>query len=358
MDEERYMKKCAHCGEPLAKRDKVCPRCGAEVETDTTPKTIYELRWFCAQHNMPLAQMRFFLGEDYEGPRAFGVYQDDDGDFVVYKNKADGTRAVRYRGPDEAHAVHEIYQKLLSEIAQRKGGGLTAGAKTRGQYQTRSQQPQRKTRRRPAWIPPLVILMILTVVMTASSTKGLGSYMNNFKQKIALEMPAESYMDIFSNKVIPVGNNPGHGYANVTLPAEDTVGALPAQVPYELQLNLADDCADERFQANLTRYFADRSVKKYRRFPEILTEAAAADFIDPADADLPDSIDVTVGLDYTECKPCRMHYESGVRGKTKGVFQRICHCADEGEKRRHRQHEALAAAAAGAVCSPPFHRPV
>lgn len=150
----------------------------------------------------------------------------------------------------------------------------------------------------------------ITVVMTASSTKGLGSYMNNFKQKIALEMPAESYMDIFSNKVIPVGNNPGHGYANVTLPAEDTVGALPAQVPYELQLNLADDCADERFQANLTRYFADRSVKKYRRFPEILTEAAAADFIDPADADLPDSIDVTVGLDYTECKPCRMHYES------------------------------------------------
>ena len=162
------MDKCCHCGEPLSKKDKVCPRCGAEIQPPQEPKTIYELRWFCAQHNMPLAQMRFFLGEDYEGPRAFGIYQDDDGDFVVYKNKADGVRSVRYKGPDEAHAVHEIYQKLLSEIVQRKGGGLTAGAKTRGQYQTRSQQPQRKTRRRPAWIPPLVILMILTVVMTAA----------------------------------------------------------------------------------------------------------------------------------------------------------------------------------------------
>ena len=120
------MDKCFHCGEPLSKKDKVCPRCGAKVTAPGEPRTIYELRWFCAQHNMPLAQMRFFLGEDYEGPRAFGIYQDDDGDYVVYKNKADGVRSVRYKGPDEAHAVHEIYQKLLSEITQRKGGGRPA----------------------------------------------------------------------------------------------------------------------------------------------------------------------------------------------------------------------------------------
>ena len=118
------MDKCYHCGEPLSKKDKVCPRCGAEILPPQEPKTIYELRWFCAQHNMPLTQMRFFLGEDHQEPRAFGIYQEDDGDFVVYKNKADGERVVRYKGPDEAHAVHEIYQKLLSEIAQRKGGGL------------------------------------------------------------------------------------------------------------------------------------------------------------------------------------------------------------------------------------------
>ena len=78
------MDKCYHCGEPLSKKDKVCPRCGADVTTPQIPKTIYELRWFCARHNMPLAQMRFFLGEDYREPRAFGIYQDDDGDFIVY----------------------------------------------------------------------------------------------------------------------------------------------------------------------------------------------------------------------------------------------------------------------------------
>lgn len=114
-------RKCYHCGEPLSANDTVCPRCGAAVEENREPQTIYELRTFCAQHNMPLEKMRFFLDEDYREPRAFGIYQDDDGDFVVYKNKADGTRAVRYKGPDEARAVHEIYQKLLSEIELRKG---------------------------------------------------------------------------------------------------------------------------------------------------------------------------------------------------------------------------------------------
>ena len=63
---------------------------------------------------MPLLRMRFFVGEDFKEPKAFGIYQDGD-DFVVYKNKANGQRAVRYRGPDEAYAVSELFQKLLEE---------------------------------------------------------------------------------------------------------------------------------------------------------------------------------------------------------------------------------------------------
>lgn len=53
---------------------------------------------------------------DFRQPKAFGIYKDSDGNFVVYKNKGDGTRAERYRGKDEAYAVNEIYQKLRSEI--------------------------------------------------------------------------------------------------------------------------------------------------------------------------------------------------------------------------------------------------
>ena len=67
---------------------------------------------------MPLEKMRLFVGEDYRQPRAFGIFQEGDR-FVVYKNKADGSRAVRYNGPDEAHAVGELYDKLLDECHRR-----------------------------------------------------------------------------------------------------------------------------------------------------------------------------------------------------------------------------------------------
>lgn len=84
------------------------------------PRTIEELKAFCAEHNMPLEKLRFYIGEDYRGPRAFGIYQDDEGMFVVYKNKSDGTRAVRYRGADEFLAVNEIYEKLRKETELRR----------------------------------------------------------------------------------------------------------------------------------------------------------------------------------------------------------------------------------------------
>ena len=32
------------------------------------PKTVSELLEFCSFHNMPLRQMRFFIGEDYPEP--------------------------------------------------------------------------------------------------------------------------------------------------------------------------------------------------------------------------------------------------------------------------------------------------
>ena len=82
------------------------------------PCTIEQLRDFCAYNEMPLERMRFFVGEDYRQPRAFGIYRDG-GTFVVYKNKDDGSRAVRYNGPDEAFAVGELYDKLLDECHKR-----------------------------------------------------------------------------------------------------------------------------------------------------------------------------------------------------------------------------------------------
>ncbi len=123
------------------------------------PKTIEELKAFCEEKGMPLEKMRFFIGEDYSGAKAFGIYQADDGDFVVYKNKADGTRAVRYKGPDEGIAVNELYEKLKAETEMRRqkqgstgyrrsSGG---GQQRSGSYDTRGGQydtgypPQRRS---------------------------------------------------------------------------------------------------------------------------------------------------------------------------------------------------------------------
>ena len=67
---------------------------------------------------------------DYPGAKAYGIFKDKNGDFVVYKNKADGSRAVRYRGPDEAYAVNELFQKLKDEASGQRA--RVAAARTPG----------------------------------------------------------------------------------------------------------------------------------------------------------------------------------------------------------------------------------
>lgn len=91
------------------------------------PRTIAELeKWYHDRHLPPYETTRFFIGYNYQGRCAFGIYRDGP-DFVVYKNKDDGTRAIRYRGPDEAYAVNELLTKLKSEIMKRKQGNNSSG---------------------------------------------------------------------------------------------------------------------------------------------------------------------------------------------------------------------------------------
>lgn len=149
-------KLCRYCGRPLTEGVERCPSCGAMTEdayvvgaggtaamaaaeqaaeaeraateqaeaevkpeeTITHPRTIEELQRYCAQKGMPLVRMRFFIGENYKQPKAFGIYRDGK-DVIVYKNKDTGVRAIRYQGPDEEFAVNEIFQKLLSECHMR-----------------------------------------------------------------------------------------------------------------------------------------------------------------------------------------------------------------------------------------------
>lgn len=110
-----------------------CPNCGASNPNvvrvaNGTPKTIEELQqWYKDRGLPPYETTRFFIGIDYQNPRAFGIYKDEDGNFVVYKNKDNGERAVRYKGNDEAYAVNELFMRLKQEIIQQKSHGNKSG---------------------------------------------------------------------------------------------------------------------------------------------------------------------------------------------------------------------------------------
>jgi len=170
------MRLCEYCARQIAETDAVCPYCGAPVSSSRfaagagggggVPRTIEELRAFCRAHHLPLEQMRFFIGEDYRQPRAFGIYQDRSGDFVVYKNKSDGSRAVRYQGPDEAHAVREIYEKMKSEIGNQRAraanAGLQRSAAAQSSRGSRSSSGRRRGfRMNSVWIYILIFFLVV-----------------------------------------------------------------------------------------------------------------------------------------------------------------------------------------------------
>ncbi|HKM21583.1 MAG TPA: zinc ribbon domain-containing protein [Lachnospiraceae bacterium] len=118
--------KCGYCGSFIDDTNEKCPNCGGVNDhlvrsAHGVPKTIEELKQWCLNKNIPLEQARFFIGEDYRGARAFGIYKDENTEnFIVYKNKSDGSRAVRYEGKDEAYAVNELYMRLKEEILNQK----------------------------------------------------------------------------------------------------------------------------------------------------------------------------------------------------------------------------------------------
>lgn len=116
---------CKYCGSYLNDTDEICPECGAVNDqykrvVDGTPRTIEELKSWYKARNLPDENItRFFIGKNIKQPRAFGIYEEN-GKFIVYKNKGNRQRAIRYEGRDEAYAVNELYLRLKEEILNQK----------------------------------------------------------------------------------------------------------------------------------------------------------------------------------------------------------------------------------------------
>ncbi len=152
--------KCNYCGALIDDASQTCPKCGAPLSGEhrtakEQPKTIEELKeWYVAHHLPPEEITRFFIGKNITEPKAFGIYRDGNGDFVVYKNKSTGERAVRYKGSDERYAVNELYQRLKAEIADQKGN-RTANS---------TQQPPAKKKKKKGCLIAIIVLCVIGIL--------------------------------------------------------------------------------------------------------------------------------------------------------------------------------------------------
>ena len=164
--------KCDWCGSWINDFDQVCPNCGGvnnnyNRHANGVPQTIEELKAWAKEMNLPLKEMRTFIGEDYKGAKAFGIYKDEtDGTFVVYKNKEDGTRAVRYKGTDEAYAVNELYQKMKERVAVQKAHQQPKAAKPASGASVAAQQRQSEKNLSKALFPICLITIVAVIILS------------------------------------------------------------------------------------------------------------------------------------------------------------------------------------------------
>lgn len=149
--------KCEYCGSMFDDTLEKCPSCGAtnsnvRRSTSDQPITIEGLKqWYESKGLPPEDVTRFFIGKNYTGARAFGIYKDENtGNFIVYKNKADGSRAVRYEGSDEAFAVNELLTRLKQEILEQKSRNISQGKSVH------ASSSRRKSRRRSSCLGTLI----------------------------------------------------------------------------------------------------------------------------------------------------------------------------------------------------------
>lgn len=172
--------KCDYCDNFYDENEANCPSCGAANSnikrvSNAVPKTIEELQQWYNARNLPSENVtRFFIGKDYKGAKAFGIYRDGD-EVIVYKNKDDGSRAIRYQGKDEAYAVNELYMKLKETVGWQKNNNRSNSGKGRGR---RRRTPGEWLSDNGISIITVVVIVVISIII-ASKTPTTGYYRYN-----------------------------------------------------------------------------------------------------------------------------------------------------------------------------------
>ena len=100
-----------------------------------------DLKKYCDENELDPKKTRVFVGEDVWEPKCYGIYKDGNGDYFVYKNRADGVRVEHYRGFDEEYAVHEIVKKL-SDVMRQNGYSDAPDLHDNSIYERESKEPE------------------------------------------------------------------------------------------------------------------------------------------------------------------------------------------------------------------------
>ncbi len=210
--------KCDYCGSYFEDTKAMCPYCAASNNyirrtTEDIPGTIEELKYYCDQNGFISEKTRFFIDEDYEGAKAFGIYRNASGECVVYKNKSDGSRSIHYQGKDEAYAVNEIFLKLQTEIVNQKN--VYKNERINRNNYIEQHQPEKEENKLYAPLPRWAYALGLAVIIVPIIA--LSIHWHYFKKSMGDDLPrvhAVSHTEDYRSDDSYDYEGSGNGYYN------------------------------------------------------------------------------------------------------------------------------------------------
>lgn len=151
----------------------------------------------------------------------------------------------------------------------------------------------------------------LTVVITANDLTGIGRLMANFGQKIAFEMPANEYYEIFNAKVNKPMKVPGRGVVNID----------SGNFEFQCFMPFAGDDDDKELAALKERTDIYPNDNIMASFSDVLTKDNFAQYCAKGYSLDCGKDKVAIGLDYYEHRPVAVNIDEsrviGIYGKSK-----------------------------------------